>query len=132
MLKKLFNYCKTMIRSISSRSNINNYSITVSINNDYDLDIQLHYPNPSKENINHITYNAEKYAQLLVYINSPILKNKLITLLSDKSNNANNNINEKLFLDNVIAFHDIILKEIKIIKSKDAPLIRPISVFNIK
>jgi hypothetical protein len=129
MLTKLLNYCKKYFQSSNHKHN--DYSVTLSIQPDYDLDIKFNFPNLDNCDIRQIPENAEKYAQLLVYINSPIFKHKLLTILVDKSNTIDN-IKEKLFFDNILSFHDIILQDIKSIKSQNSPLIKPSNVFNIK
>lgn len=128
MLKKLFHYFNSW--SLKHKPD-NIYSICVSIKSDLELDIKLLYPNISDINIDDIPNIAEKYAELLVYVNSGIFKNKITKLIEDKSYNSSD-IKDKLFFDNVISFYDFIKAELQKNSTINSPLIRPISVFNIK
>lgn len=128
MLKTLFHYYKKLF--VKKQSNTE-YGLTLKLLSDHDIDIQLQYPILDNYDINHIPEVAEKYAQLLLYINSSTLRYKLVDTLLDKSKH-NDNIKEKLFFDNVVAFHDIIRQQILQERHNKGPLIRPISVFSAK
>lgn len=123
MLKKLFLYYKNWFHK-----NNTDYSITISLKPDYDIDVNMSCPNLENYNDHTIVDLAEKYAKLLLYMNSSVLKLKLRNFLNDSSKSEN--IKTKLFFDNIISFHDIMLQEIRTIKKQDYPLIRPTSVFN--
>lgn len=128
MLKTLFHYYKKLF--VKKQSNTE-YGLTLKLLFDNDIDIQLQYPILDNYDINHIPEVAEKYAQLLLYINSATLRYKLVDTLLDKGK-RNDNIKEKLFFDNVIAFHDTIRQQILQDRHNKGPLIRPISVFSAK
>lgn len=129
MLKIFFHYYK---KWLGKKPNFaDDYGLHLKLLSDYDIDIQLQYPLLDNKDIESIPIIAEKYAQLLLYINSSTLRHKLINVISDKSK-YNENIKEKLFLDNVVAFHDIMRQQILQDRQGKGPLIRPISVFNVK
>lgn len=128
MLKKFFHYFKT--KSIQKLSN-DKLSIIISLQNNYYIDIELKYPNLEDYNIENIAILAEKYAELLIYVNSNVLKHKLLDNIKDKSYKSED-IKQKLFFDNVLSFHDIVKQEIKKQIDTTGPLISPISVFATK
>jgi hypothetical protein len=127
MLKKLFNYFSK--KKISKNSK--DYTISISLSKDDAIDIGLSYPNLDSYDISSIPDAAEICAELLIYINSPILHKKTVDLVEKKSNNTNN-IKEKLFFDNVLSFYDILIKELQKVNKNSGPLIRPTSVFRMK
>lgn len=128
MLKKLFHYFKTFFTKTPVK---NQYSITISLKPDYDIDIKFAYPDLNTCDDYNIPNIAERYAQLLVYINSVALKYKLQDYIEEQTK-ENDNVKHKLFFDNIVFFHDVMLQEIRAKKHKNEPLIRPSSVFNIK
>jgi len=125
MLKKFFHYFKSLI---SKKKTEENLGIVVSLTSDLKIDIALKYPKLDNYDINIIPSIAEKYAELFIYINSNVLKHKLLETIDEKSYRSSD-MKEKLFFDNVLSFHDIIKKEIKK-NSNTGPLISPMSVFN--
>jgi hypothetical protein len=127
MLKKFLHYFKSL--KIKKES-LETLSIVISLKSNYDVDIQLKYPNLDNEHINNIPNIAEKYAELLIYINSNALKYRLLDTIKDKSYRSED-IKEKLFFDNVISFYDLIRQEIKK-ANNTGPLISPMSVFATK
>lgn len=128
MLKKLYHYFKTCFKKIS---NNDNYSITIALKPDYNIDIKFAYPDLNSCDDYSIPNIAERYAQLLLYINSVALKYKLQDYIEEQSKESDN-VKQKLFFDNIVFFHDVMLQEIRAKKHKNEPLIRPSSVFNIK
>lgn len=74
---------------------------------------------------------AEHYAQLILAINKGLLKDKILLLLKD-TGESSENPNEKLFIDNVILFYNILKDELAKIQSNKGPLIKPSSVFKAK
>lgn len=128
MLKKFFHYFKP--RPITTSPN-NKLSIVISLQNNYDIDIELKYPNLENYSVENMTILAEKYAELLIYINSNVLKHKLLENIKDRSYKSED-LKQKLFFDNVLSFHDIIKQEIKKQTNTTGPLISPIAVFATK
>lgn len=127
MLKKFLHYFKLLK---TKKEPLETLSIIISLKNNYDVDIQLQYPNLDNEDITNISNIAEKYAELLIYINSNALKYRLLDTIKDKSYRSED-IKEKLFFDNVISFYDLIRQEIKK-ANNTGPLISPMSVFATK
>lgn len=72
---------------------------------------------------------AEKYAELLVYINKGLFKNEINDILSETSSIENEN--SILFIQNVKDFYEIHNSEISKILKNNRPLISPSSVFRI-
>lgn len=128
MLKKLSHYFKGLFTKTSHKDG---YSITISLKPDYNIDIQFDYPDLNSCDDYSIPNIAERYAQLLVYINSVALKYKLQDYIEEKSKQSDD-VKQKLFYDNIVFFHDVMLQEIRTKKHKNEPLIRPSAVFNIK
>lgn len=128
MLKKFFHYFKPrpIITSLNDK-----LSIIISLQNNYDIDIELKYPNLENYSVENMTSLAEKYAELLIYINSNVLKHKLLENIKDRSYKSED-LKQKLFFDNVLSFHDIIKQEIKKQTNTTGPLISPIAVFATK
>ena len=127
MLKKLFSYFSKDKKKIPDK-----YSIIISLTSNYDIDIQLLYPNLQEADLNSIPDIAEKYANLLVYSSTNVLQSKLLDIVFDQSDNLKNSIKEKLFFDNIISFYTVLKQQIKLNKTRHNPLIRPINVFSIK
>lgn len=105
------------------------FSIKLSLNKDYSIDIKLNYPSTNDATNEDIVDFAEKYAELLLYINSPIFKQKLIDHVATKQRKATNT-DEQLFFNNVLVFYDVLKAEISKLTNSTGPLIRPSSVFN--
>lgn len=127
MLKKLLHYFKSYFKEYHN----NEYGLTIFLKPDSNIDVQFIYPNLYTGDDYSIINIAEKYAQLLLYINSTALTHKLQDYISEQSK-KNDNIKHKLFFDNVVFFHDTMLQNIRANRYKNEPLIRPISVFNVK
>ena len=125
MLKKLYHYFKFLFNKKSNTEIIN---ISIFLRPNYEIDIQLAYPDWSKLEDKNIPAIAEKYAELLIYINSNIFKNKMMDMIENNSKNSQE-IKQKLFFDNIISFYDIIKTNL-INNANNGPLISPSSVFN--
>ena len=125
MLKKLYHYFKFLFNKKSNTEIIN---ISIFLRPNYEIDIQLAYPDWSKLEDKNIPAIAEKYAELLIYINSNIFKNKMMDMIENNSKNSQE-IKQKLFFDNIISFYDIIKTNL-IHTANTGPLISPSSVFN--
>jgi len=130
MLKKLFLYFKKLRINTSNKNKNSEFSIVVSLQPNYEIDIKLNYPMLDNIDINSIPNISEKYAELVIYIGSNALKSKLINTIEENSYRSED-MKQKLFFDNLIYFHEFISKEIKN-HQNNGPLIRPISVFNVK
>lgn len=128
MLKKLFHYFK---QHLIFKKKTDQYSITIFLRPDLNIDIQFNHPNIDRCEDYNISHIAEKYAQLLIYINSVALKYKLQDHIETQSKGTTS-IKQKLFFDNIVFFHDIMLQEIRAKKHTNEPLIKPLSVFNFK
>lgn len=129
MLKTLYHYFRQYW--FKQSANVTEYGLTLKLLPDHEIDIQLVYPTLDNYNIDSIPEAAEKYAQLLLYINSSTLRYKLIDLLENHSKKETK-IKDKLFFDNVVAFHDIMRQQILQNRHNKGPLIRPTSVFSVK
>lgn len=125
MLKKLYHYFKFLFNKNSNTEIIN---ISIFLRPNYEIDIELAYPDWSKLEDKNIPDIAEKYAELLIYINSNLFKNKIINTIENNSKNSQE-IKQKLFFDNIISFYDIIKTNL-INNTNNGPLISPSSVFN--
>lgn len=128
MLKKLFHYFKHKKKTQKLKDNL---SITISLQPDYSINIEFNYPDLINCNVENIPNIAEKYAELLIYINSNILKYKILDILNEKAYRSDDT-KQKLFFDNVLSFHDIIRQQIKKANNNNSPLISPMSVFTTK
>jgi hypothetical protein len=126
MLKKFLHYYKQFLKK--DTKNNEQLSINIILKSNYDIDIVLSHPNIHTMDSNGIQNTAEKYAELVMYATSSVMRYKLLSILQDKAYSSEN-IKDKLFFDNVCAFYDIIKQEIKN-NQNNGPLIRPISVFN--
>lgn len=125
MLKKLFRYFDKKPEPKTE------YGIKVSLTEDLQVKVELFYPDVNKFDVDAIPAVAEKFAELFIYISSSSFKAKLSELVNNKSY-QNDNIKEKLFFDNLISFYDLLRSEIQKTNNSSAPLIRPISAFNLK
>jgi len=133
MQKKLLNFFKRIRSYFVSQPKIieNIYSIKIDMHPNFDVDVKLYY-DKSAINLQNVIDVAEKYAELLVYINSSAFRSKLTDILEEKIK-LSENVNEQLLLDNIISFQDIIRKEMQNASAANyTPVIRPISVFNLR
>ena len=126
MLKKLYHYFKFLFNKKSNTEIIN---ISIFLRPNYEIDIQLAYPDWSKLEDKNIPAIAEKYAELLVYINKGLFKNEINDILSKTP--ALENENSVLFIQNVKNFYEMHNSEISKILKNNRPLISPSSVFRI-
>lgn len=130
-LKKLYHYWlgskKLHKDQNSGLSNIHTISIVLYPN----LMIDILTTHPSIDNMSEDTIltEAEKFAELLLYVSNDLLDSK-ITSIIEKKINKSDSILEKLFYENVISFYGILKKEFDSINNQNSPLIRPRSVFN--
>jgi hypothetical protein len=94
-----------------------------------DLDIKLFRPDVSQYNDHEIIDLAERCATFLLYFNSKTIKHKILLYLEQEYKKVHN-LNEKLLIDNIIGFYEILHKELDKAYSSSGPLIRPSSVFS--
>jgi hypothetical protein len=80
----------------------------------------------STEKISNI---AECCANLIIMINSGLLKKQLIDTIKHLKKNSMDNEKNTLLLDNILFFNNLLQEEIKNIKKDSGPLIRPSNVF---
>lgn len=95
-----------------------------------DINITMLMPEDDQLSLDNMTDIAEKYAQLLLAINKGLLTNQILQILNNRSKTSNE-IDEKLFIDNVISFYDTLKKEFSKLQNHSSPLIKPMSVFRI-
>lgn len=126
MLKKLLHYYKQFLKKDAKDNE--QLSISIILKSNSDIDIILSHPNIHSMDSNGIQNIAEKYAELVMYASSSVMRYKLLSILQEKAYSSEN-IKDKLFYDNVCAFYAIIKQEIKN-NQNNGPLIRPMSVFN--
>lgn len=88
---------------------------------------------PIDYDITNISSDAENYANFLVHITNGLIHDQILNLIKKKLLETDD-INNKLFLDNVLYFFTAIENELdqKLISelSNNRPLIRPSRVFN--
>lgn len=104
-------------------------------NNDYDaIEIKCILPDVSEQNINNITLVSEKYAELLLSLNSGTLRKYILDILN--KNKKNSDYKTIMLVDNIINFWDV-LNTIENKKQyqeyiKNQPLVKPSEAFRIK
>lgn len=98
---------------------------------DLDLHIKLSRPDVSQYNNHEIINLAERCATFLLYFSSKTIKNKILLYLEQEYKNTYN-VNEKLLIDNILGFYEILQNELDKAYSNSGPLIRPSSVFSVR
>jgi hypothetical protein len=141
----MIKYIKYILHKLFYNSPIiipeNNKDILNIINNQYtcevsfkltennEIDIGLVHADIQNSSTEEISVLAEKFANLIVLINTGLLKKQLIeTIKYHKKQNMNNDKNT-LLLDNVLFFNHLLQDELKAMKKEMGPLIKPSSVF---
>jgi|LakMenE18May11ns_1017448.scaffolds.fasta_scaffold9959463_37 hypothetical protein len=138
MLQELFRYWlskkqpsvakeKTQEESIAEEM----HSLSVILHPDDMVDIIVLHPKLDKLSLVEISTEAEKFAELLIYVTNNLMEPKLLTTIRNKIKNTNND-KEQLFYDNVLSYYDVIKTEFEKKLIDNGPLIRPRSVFNSK
>lgn len=103
--------------------------ITFSLTKNFNVEVLCKFPELDSNSLDNLTTVAEKYAELIVYINNGYFHNKLISLLKNRSK-ITDDPNETLLIDNIITFHSAIKKELNKVSSfYSKPLIPPSSAF---
>lgn len=107
-------------------------SIKFILHQNDDIDIEYDIPSNKSMKLEDITGVSERYAELLLGINYGLLKNQIIDNL--KMQNTDSDDNQKiLIIDNIIAFYDILKKEmLKKSAIYNQPVITPSMVFSNK
>jgi enoyl reductase-like protein len=107
------------------------YSIILSRNiNNNKTHIDILY-NVDTKNSESIIKNAENLAEMIVYLGSNSFQKTILNKLLNQYNQAEE-IGEKIFIDNIIAFYEVIRNETSSINKSKSPVIRPLGVFNTK
>jgi hypothetical protein len=107
------------------------HSLSVILHPDDIIDIIVLHPKLDRLSLVEISTEAEKFAELLIYVTNNLMEPKLLTTIRNKTKNTNND-KEQLFYDNVLSYYDIIKTEFEKKLIDNGPLIRPRSVFNSK
>jgi len=136
MLSKLYHYLfdkRTL--PITSQDDDDNqssvHSVTLVLHSESVIDIVMTHPDLNRLSNDDIVIEAEKFAELLVYMSNNIMESKLLKTISKKGQQSSN-IKEQLFYDNVITFYKLIQSELEQKISYNGPLIRPTAAFNIR
>lgn len=75
---------------------------------------------------------AEKYAQLLLSVNSGLFSKKIIEIIENKSK-VTTDYNEQLFIQNVLVYYGLLKEELNAYyKNTNVPVIKPSFVFKSK
>lgn len=135
MLQKLFHYwlSKTQKPSVKEEASASDdmHSLSIVLHPNEMVDIIVLHPKLDKLSIVEISTEAEKFAELLVYVSNNLMEPKLLTTIRNKTKNTAND-KEQLFYDNVLSYYDLIKTEFEKKIIDNGPLIRPRSVFNSK
>jgi hypothetical protein len=138
MLQKLFHYWLSKKKSTSDNKQNEEESVTddmhslsIILHPDDMVDIIVLHPKLDKLSLVEISSEAEKFAELLIYVANNLMEPKLLTTIRNKTKNTDNE-KEQLFYDNVLSYYDVIKSEFEKKLINNGPLIRPRSVFNSK
>ena len=138
MLQELFRYWlnkkqSSVTKEKSQEESIADemHSLSVILHPNDIIDIIVLHPKLDKLSLVEISTEAEKFAELLIYVTNNLMEPKLLTTIRDKTKNINND-KEQLFYDNVLSYYDVIKTEFEKKLINNGPLIRPRSVFNSK
>lgn len=143
-IKKLYRFIlpKKSLKSediLDVKSQINNGILSFGLNNNDGILVHCLLPKLNTSDINHdtIAVEAEKFAEMLLCINEGLLKQEIINVLREQYD-TEEDINQKLLIENVLNFWSLLYSHYKIEKKKTAksankmPLIRPMAVFSSK
>lgn len=111
---------------------INESSVLFSLYNNCDIVTLVNVPDTSNCEIDELTLKAENYANFIVHITNGLIYDQIINLLNNKIKTSEN-INNKLFLENVLYFIPLLEKDLENkllynLKTND-PMISPLNVF---
>lgn len=100
------------------------------------VDIKCLLPNVDDKNTSEITAIAEKYAQLLVLLNTENFNKNIHEILAMHKKTNNENFKTIMLVDSIISFWDILYnlqtKQMYTKYKSHQPLIRPSDAFKIK
>lgn len=139
MLQKLFPFWSDRNKSLKHSIDIstkqhdvrNIHSLSVILHPNDSVDIIMMHPDLEKFSISEISNEAEKFAELLVYITNAPMEPRLLAVITNKGKNTES-MKEQLFYDNVISYYQLIKRELEKTVSDSGPVIRPIAAFNLK
>ena len=138
MLQKLFHYWLNNKKSSSTNKKKQEesttedlHSLSIILHPDDMVDIIVLHPNLDKLSLVEISAEAEKFAELLIYVANNLMEPKLLTTIRNKTKDTNND-KEQLFYDNVLSYYDVIKSNFEKNIINTGPLIKPRSVFNSK
>ena len=138
MLQELFRYWlnkkqSSVTKEKSQEESIADemHSLSVILHPNDIIDIIVLHPKLDKLSLVEISTEAEKFAELLIYVANNLMEPKLLTTIRNKTKNTNDD-KEQLFYDNVLSYYDTIKTDFEKKLIDNGPLIRPRSVFNSK
>jgi len=139
MLQKLFHYWLSKKQPFSTNEKSqedeslvdDTHSLSIILHPDDMVDIIVLHPKLDKLSLVEISSEAEKFAELLIYVANNLMEPKLLTTIRNKTKNTNDD-KEQLFYDNVLSYYDTIKTDFEKKLTDNGPLIRPRSVFNSK
>jgi len=101
------------------------------ITEDLEIDIGCVLPDVQGLSTDDISNISEKYAELLIMINSGIFRSQMFDMIKNKTKliEEEDDIKERLFIDNLLSFDKILTHELNKATKNNKPLIRPVSVF---
>jgi len=106
--------------------------LTFNLRKDYDIDIAGMLPIIEELDSDQISDIAEKYAQLLLSVNSGLFSKKIIEIIENKSK-VTTDYNEQLFIQNVLVYYGLLKEELNAYyKNTNVPVIKPSFVFKSK
>jgi len=104
--------------------------VFLKITEDLEIDIGCVLPDVQGLSTDEISNISEKYAELLIMINSGIFRNQMFDMIKNKTKTIeDDDIKEQLFIDNLLFFDKILTQELNKATKNNKPLIRPVSVF---
>lgn len=137
MLKKLFrsssNHKEDGELSINNNVIINNiHTLSIVLHPNDNVDIIMMHPNLENLSLTEIAFEAEKFAELLVYITNPLVEPKLLTTITNKTKKKDTTTKEHLFYDNVITYYRLVKAEFEKNLGDNGPVVRPRAAFSLK
>ena len=100
------------------------------------VDIKCLLPDIDNKNTEEIVDIAEKYAEMLVFINTEHFNRSIFKILENHKSKKSNDYKKTMLIDNIIHFWDVYynLESKKQYKkySQTQPLIKPTEVFSVK
>lgn len=107
------------------------HSLSIILHPNDTVDLIMMHPDLERLSDHEISNEAEKFAELLLYVTNALMEPKLLATISNKSKSTES-VKEQLFYDNVITYYQIVKKEFEHNMLEKGPVIRPIAVFNTK